>query len=244
MVVPDHSLRLLVVDDDPKLRSYLRQGIEENGIECHVAADAEQALAALRQETAFDLVLLDVMMPGRSGWDLLAELRSGGDETPVIFLTARNAVDERVKGLRLGADDYIIKPFAFSELMARIDAVVRRRRPERTLQIEDLGIDLDERRAWRGSRSIETSPREFELLRTLAEAQGQVLSRSQLLRSVWGIDFDTGTNVVEVLVARLRRKLDCSGTALLRTVPGEGYRLGPGATDLADTGQGDEEVSA
>ena len=220
-------MRCLVVDDDPKFRGYISSGLRESGIECQTAADGSAALAVLESplETPFDLILMDVMMPVQSGWELLHDLRERGRETPVIFVTARDAVEERVKGLKLGADDYIIKPFAFDELLARIDAVLRRRRSMAPIAYADLVLDLARRVVMRAGKSIELSPREFDLLRTLLMNQDKVLSRRQLLHEVWGIDFDPETNVVDVHVARLRRKLDRLGKPLIHTVRGEGYRL-------------------
>ena len=222
--------KLLIVDDDPKFRDYVARGLADSGVESASAADGEAALAAVLGATgkgaaAFDLILLDVMMPGQSGWDFLTELRGRGVDTPVIFVTARDAVDERIKGLGLGADDYIIKPFAFAELLARIDAVLRRGQRAATLSVGDLRIDLHERRVHRGERWIELSTREFDLLRALAEARGAVCSRPELLERVWGITFDPETNTVDVNVARLRRKLGKDGAELIQTVVGQGYRL-------------------
>jgi DNA-binding response OmpR family regulator len=202
----------------------------DSGMECELAPDADTAEGFLRGQGSFDVVLLDVMMPGRSGWDFLADLRSAGDETPVLFLSARGQVDERIRGLTLGADDYIVKPFEFRELLARIEAVSRRRKAIPVLAIGELRIDLGRRVVELGGRRIETSVREFDLLRTLVEAHGAVLSRAELLRRVWGVDFDPGTNVVEVLVARLRQKLGRQGRASIETVPGEGYRFHRSAT--------------
>lgn len=219
-------MKILFVDDDPKLREILGEGLAEAGFEARGAADAEQARVACR-ESGFDLILLDVMLPGDSGFDLLRELRESGVTTPVIFLTARQAVDERVQGLKLGADDYVIKPFAFEELFARIDAVLRRREASTTGPI-DLGrLQIDELArtvAYEGQR-IEMSPREFELLQTLAHSVGRTISRSELLSTIWGIEFEPGTNVVEVLVARLRRRLNQVVSPRIETVVGEGYRL-------------------
>jgi two-component system copper resistance phosphate regulon response regulator CusR len=220
-------MRVLVVDDDPKLRSYVSAGLRESGMQCEAAADAREALEILDRTRAepFDVILLDVMMPGRDGWELLHDLREAGRETPVMFVTARDAVEERVKGLQLGADDYIIKPFAFDELLARIQAVVRRRQAMGPVEYSDLRIDLARRAVWRSGKPIDLSPREFDLLRVLLARRERVVSRPELLHEVWGIDFDPGTNVVDVHVARLRRKLERQGPPLVRTVRGEGYML-------------------
>jgi len=217
-------MRLLVVDDDPKFRQFMHQGLEVNGIASVVAGSAAEAESALEKEGPFDLILLDVMMPGPSGWDFLEAHRNGGASTPVIFVTARHAVEDRVKGLRLGADDYIIKPFEFAELLARIEAVVRRQSLSE-LVVGDLRIDLDRRLIERAGVRIEISPREFDLLQFMAREPGKVFSREELLREVWDIDFDPGTNVVNVQIARLRRKLAFHGPELIHTVKGSGYVL-------------------
>ncbi len=226
-------MRCLVVDDDPKFRSYVSSGLEQWGIACQTAPDGAAALEVLDQvgEGAFDLILLDVMMPVKTGWELLHDLRERGRETPVIFITARDTVEERVKGLKLGADDYIIKPFAFEELLARIDAVIRRRQSLPPLEYADLQLDLGRRLALRGGKKIELSPREFDVLRWLVMHHDRVVSRTELLHEVWGIDFDPETNVVDVHVARLRKKIDKHGRPLIQTVRGEGYVIQmPGST--------------
>ena len=199
-----------------------------SGCSCTTAADGDEAWRRLSstEEPAPDLVLLDVMMPGSSGWALLERMREAAMDVPVIFVTARDAVEERVHGLGLGADDYVIKPFALSELLARIEAVLRRRKASETLAFEDLRLDPSRRRVWRGERQVDLSPREFDLLRTLIERQGRTVSRPELLREAWNIDFDPETNVVDVHVRRLRAKLDRFGPELIRTVRGEGYCLG------------------
>jgi len=220
------TVKLLIVDDDPQILSYVQRLLEGQGSECMTARAAGEALDILEKtDSPFDVILLDVSLPGRSGWEILDELRAGGDETPVIFLTGHHAVEERVKGLELGADDYIIKPFAASELLARVDAVVRRRQSLPVLEVGDLRLDLGRRIATRGEQRVDVSPREFDLLRTLMEARGGVLSRAQLLRDVWDLKFDPGTKVVEVQVARLRRKLDRTGPPMIQTLVGEGYRI-------------------
>jgi DNA-binding response OmpR family regulator len=219
-------MRLLIVDDDPKLRSYVCAGLEQSGIEGVPAPDGQSALAILEDDSrGFDLILLDVMMPEVTGWDLLADLRERGRETPVIFVTARDSVEERVRGLRLGADDYVIKPFAFQELIARIEVVIRRRKELPPIEVGDLKLDLARRQARRGDKSIDLSPREFDLLLALVRAEGRTLSRTELLRDVWGIEGEPATNLVDVHIGRLRRKIDAHGPSLIHTVRGEGYRL-------------------
>jgi two-component system OmpR family response regulator len=222
-------MRLLVVDDDPKFRSFVAAGLEQSGNECEAVPDGGAALERLAQATRpnFDMILLDVMMPVKNGWEFLHDIRERGRETPVIFVTARDSVEERVKGLRLGADDYIIKPFAFEELLARIDSVVRRRKSLAPIELGDLRLDLAHRSVARAGHKVDLSPREFDLLRVLLTQPEKVFSRAELLLEVWGIDFDPGTNVVDVHVARLRRKLERTGASVLQTSRGEGYRIAP-----------------
>ncbi len=227
-------LRVLLIDDDPKFRAFAKSGLCESGFACTTAANAEEALAALSEvahEQPFDTILLDIMMPGMSGWQLLEHIRSRDADVPIIFVTARESVDERVRGLRKGADDYIIKPFAFSELLARIEAVVRRRRSA-LLRISNLRLDLIKRHASVGESPIELSPKEFDLLRVLVEHKGEVLSRRALLQEVWRTNRDPGTNIVEVHVARLRRKLSSVDGPAIRNIRGHGYAIvEPGAED-------------
>lgn len=232
-------MQLLLVDDDPKFRSFMQRGLQESGMRIETAQSGEEATRLLEERGpgAFDLLLLDVMLPQSSGWDVLERLRKRGDPTPVIFLTARSAVEERVKGLRLGADDYVIKPFEFSELLARIEAVRRRHTTPSALSVGKLRLDLEHRRVECGRVRIEMSPREFELLLTMARAKGRVLSREELLEKVWGMQFDPGTNVVNVLVARLRRRLEPWAPDMIRTVVGEGYMLDPDAPDRDPAGE-------
>jgi DNA-binding response OmpR family regulator len=222
-------VKILIVDDDPKLRGFVAKGLAEHGIESLSAGDGAEAQRVLAAAGPVkpDLILLDVMMPGKSGLDFLEEMRAGGSDIPVIFVTARRAVEERVQGLRRGADDYILKPFEFDELIARIEAVVRRRQSIPVFEIGDLRIDVARRIVERGGERIDLSPKEFDLLRTLAEARGRVVTRTELLSVVWGINFDPETNVVDALVARLRRRLDRTGPQLIETAIGEGYRLRP-----------------
>jgi two-component system copper resistance phosphate regulon response regulator CusR len=218
-------LKILVVDDDPKYRSYMQKGLTESGMICSLAPDGETALQMLRKDK-FDLVLLDVMLPGLQGWDVLEAMRAQNLRTPVIFITARDAVDERIRGLRSGGDDYIVKPFAFAELVARIHVVLRRNQTQTSLKISDLEIDLLAHKATRGGKVIDLTPTEFALLRALADRNGEPATRTELLQSVWNIDFDPGTNVVEVQIRRLRRKIDEPfGAPLIQTVRGVGYAL-------------------
>jgi two-component system copper resistance phosphate regulon response regulator CusR len=224
-------LKLLLVDDDPKFRRIMQSGLSESGIECAAAGDGRSAREALRTSGPFDLILLDLMMPEESGWEFYDALRASGDATPVVFLTARHAVEERVRGLRLGAEDYIMKPFEFSELLARLEVVLRRAQRQ-TIRVGELLLDLQRRFAVLAGVRIEMSPREFDLLLALAKAQGQPRSREELLREVWGIDFEPGSNVVAVQVSRLRRRIEHGGRVLIHTVPGGGYALresSPGA---------------
>ncbi|HZL99688.1 MAG TPA: response regulator transcription factor [Planctomycetota bacterium] len=218
-------MKILIVDDDPKIRSFVARGLRESGVECESAEDGEAALARLRSQP-FDLVLLDVMLPGIQGWDVLETVRREGLTVPVIWVTARDELEERVKGLELGGDDYVVKPFAFAELLARIQAVSRRHALSRVRRIADLEIDPVAGTARRSGRLLDLTRMEYTLLRKLADSEGQAVSRGELLKSVWGIEFDPGTNVVDVHVRRLRRKLDAPfPMPLIHTVRGAGYRL-------------------
>ena len=220
-------MRILIVDDDPKFRGTIADGLRQCQHTCETADSSAQAweIVSAPDREPFDIVLLDVMMPESSGWELLQRMRGAGHDVPVIFVTARDAVEERVRGLELGADDYVIKPFALSELLARIEAVARRHKTSEILSVADLRLDPSRRRLWRGDRQVDLSPREFDLLRALLVHRGRTLSRPELLRDAWGIEFDPETNVVDVHVRRLRLKLDRFGPGLIETVRGEGYRL-------------------
>lgn len=220
-------MKILIVDDDPKLRGFVAKGLETHGIDSVSASDGAEALSVLERSVTDrpDLILLDVMMPGKSGMEFLEELRRRGHDLPVIFVTARRGVEDRVKGLRIGADDYVLKPFEFDELLARIEAVIRRRQSVPVFELGDLRIDVARRIVERAGQRIELSPKEFDLLRTLAEARGRVVTRTELLKVVWGITFDPETNVVDALVARLRRRLDRGAGSMIDTVIGQGYRL-------------------
>lgn len=215
---------ILIIDDDPRLRDTLVRGLERAGHEARAVDGGSAARAALAERPA-EMILLDVMMPDEEGWEVLAALRASGDRTPVIFVTARDGVDERVKGLEAGADDYIIKPFAFDELLARITAVARRHATAARLSIGPVELHPSILVAVVHDRRIELSPREFGLLSALVEARGETVERATLLRKVWGIEFDPGTNTVDVHVARLRRRLGPADAGLIRTVVGHGYAL-------------------
>lgn len=218
-------MKVLIIDDDPGVRKFLARVLDVHGWESEAVARPSEARPVLA-EADFDAILLDVSMPGETGWEFLEAIRAEGDDTPVIFLTAHQTVEERVRGLRLGADDYVVKPFEPDELIARLEAVYRRRHSMPVLTVGPLRIDLARRVVELDGERIEISPREFEVLGELVQARGQTLSKAELLRRVWGIDFDPGTKVVEVQVARLRRKLARTGGQLIQTVIGEGYRLG------------------
>lgn len=220
-------MRMLLVDDEPDFLSYLEIGLAEHGIETESARSGDEAKAVLegRVRGHFDLILLDVKMPGQSGWDLLYELRQAGEEVPVIFVTGETELPDKIRGLGLGADDFIGKPFVFEELVARAEAVLRRRNALPTIQHGEVEMDLATRKVQRAGRPVELSPREFDLLLALARARGEVLSREVLLRDVWDMAFDPSTNVLDVHIGRLRKKLDRGGRPLIQNVRGEGYRL-------------------
>jgi len=220
-------MKILIVEDESKTAGYLRKGLVENGFVVDVAEDGETGLH-LGQEGPYDLIVLDIMLPRRDGWSLISELRRTGKETPVLILTARDAVQDRVKGLELGADDYLVKPFAFSELLARVRSILRRGpgRHQEKLLVSDLEIDLVRHRAARAGRRLDLTPKEFLLLSLLARHAGDVLSRTLIAEQVWDMNFDGGTNVVDVHVGRLRSKVDEPfGHPLIHTVRGVGYVL-------------------
>ena len=220
-------MRVLVVEDERKTAEYLRKGLSEHGFVVDVAENGEDGLHLASTED-YALVILDVMMPGRDGWSVLADLRKSGKETPVLFLTAKDALDDKVKGLELGADDYMVKPFAFSELLARIRTILRRGpgRQRETLRVGDLEIDFFKHKASRAGRRLDLSPKEFATLWLLASHHGEVMSRTLISEQVWDINFDSDANVVDVAILRLRRKVDEPfSTSLIHTVRGVGYVL-------------------
>ncbi|MFM0629688.1 MULTISPECIES: heavy metal response regulator transcription factor [Paraburkholderia] len=224
-------MRILVIEDELKTAAYLKKGLEESGYAVDVANDGPQGLI-LAQEEEYDVIVLDVMLPGMDGWTIVKTLRATRT-TPVLFLTARDDVDDRVRGLELGADDYLVKPFAFVELLARVRTLARRGPPRESelIKVGDLEMDVNRRRVKRGGMRIDLTPREFSLLQLLARRQGEVLSRTQIASYVWDMNFDSDTNVVEVAIRRLRTKIDDNfPVKLIHTVRGVGYVL-----ELKDT---------
>ena len=215
--------RILIAEDEYRIASFLEKGLRANGFVTAVVADGNAVVAAAR-DGDFDLMVLDLGLPGRDGLAALAEIRSRGERLPVIVLTARDAVPDRVAGLEQGADDYVTKPFSFEELLARIRVRLREVGADEPtlLRSGELVLDLRTRRANVGERSVELTAREFALAETFLRHPGQVLSREQLLSHVWGYDFDPGSNVVDVYIRYLRRKL---GSDRIETVRGMGYRL-------------------
>lgn len=221
-------MRILVIEDEKKTAAFLREGLTEAGFITDVAEDGEEGrFRALDMD--YDLIILDAMLPRVDGWSLIFELRRSGKSVPVLFLTARGEVQDRVRGLELGADDYLVKPYAFTELLARVRALLRRggeRRAPEVLQIADLRVDLLARRAQRGALKLDLAPKEFALLSLLARRQGEVLSRLVIAEQVWDMNFDSDSNVVDVAVRRLRRKVDDPfPVKLIHTVRGMGYVL-------------------
>ncbi len=219
-------MRILVIEDEKKTAAFLAKGLREAGFAVDLALDGEAGLATARAGR-FDLLIVDIMLPKKDGWTLVEELRAGRVQTPVIFLTARDSVRDRVKGLELGADDYVVKPFAFSELLARVRSLLRRTPARRDkLRIADLEIDTRHQRAERGGVRLNLTPKEFLLLAHLARSVGEVVSRDEIAEHVWDIGFKTDTNVVDVVVRRLRAKVDDPfKTKLVRTIRGMGYVL-------------------
>jgi two-component system, OmpR family, response regulator len=220
-------MHVLVVEDEVKMAALIRRGLGEQGLAVDVADSGEDAVAMARA-SAYDAIVLDVMLPGIDGFEACRRLRLEGIWSPVLMLTARGALEDRVAGLDGGADDYLTKPFSFAELLARLRALVRRGQSERPAIVEvgELRLDPAARQAWRGGTEIELSAKEFALLETFMRRPGYVLSRSQLLDQVWEYDFEHRSNVIEVYIRYLRRKIDLPfGVASLETVRGAGYRL-------------------
>jgi two-component system OmpR family response regulator len=221
--------RLLLVDDEENLRSMLEAALRHSGFEVDPVANGRAALEAV-EATKPDLVVLDVMLPDLDGFDVVKRLRSGGDRTPVLFLTARDATEDRVRGLTLGGDDYLVKPFSLDELVARITAVLRRAGvadDDRELRCADLVMDDEAHLVTRAGAEVALSPTEYNLLRYLLVNQGRVVSKAQILDHVWDYDFGGDGGVVETYIGYLRRKLDTTEPRLIQTIRGVGYTLRP-----------------
>ena len=220
-------MRILIVEDEKKTAAFLSKGLSEAGFIVDVEENGEQGLLlALGKD--YDLVVLDVMLPGRDGWSILATLRQAGKKIPILFLSARDAVEERIKGLELGADDYLIKPFAFSELLARVRLLLRRGpvRISESLRVADLEIEFARQKATRNGNRLDLTAKEFALLSLLMRRTGEVLSRTLIADQVWDINFDSDTNVIDVAIRRLRGKVDDPfENKLIHSVRGVGYVL-------------------
>lgn len=221
-------MRLLVVEDEHKTGDYLQKGLSEAGFQVALARSGlDGHHLAMTEE--FDLIVLDVMLPDVDGWRILASIKDAGKTTPVLFLTARDSIEDRVKGLELGADDYLVKPFAFAELLARVRTLLRRGAVSPgsdTLALGDLELDIAKRRAVRAGQRITLTNKEFALLELLVRRQGEVLPRSLIASQVWDMNFDSDTNVIDVAIRRLRAKIDDPfEPKLIQTVRGMGYKL-------------------
>jgi len=229
-------MRLLIVEDEIKTGDYLKQGLTEAGFQVSLVRNGLDG-HHLAMTEVFDLIVLDVMLPDVNGWRIVQSIRERNNLTPVLFLSARDSVDDRVKGLELGADDYLIKPFAFSEVLARVRSLIRRGQTIATpdlLQVADLQLDIPKRRVMRSGVKIALSHKEFSLLELLMRRSGEVLPRSLIASQVWDMNFDSDTNVIDVAIRRLRAKVDDNFTPkLIHTVRGMGYKLENEQTDEA-----------
>jgi len=221
-------MRLLVVEDEAKTGDYLKQGLSEAGFQVSLARNGLDG-HHLAMTELFDVIILDVMLPDVSGWKILQSLREADNKTPVLFLSARDSIDDRVKGLELGADDYLIKPFAFAEVLARVRTLIRRgvvQTVDDILIVADLEMDIPKRKIQRAGKRILLSNKEFSLLELLLRREGEVLPRSLIASQVWDMNFDSDTNVIDVAIRRLRAKVDDDFTIkLIHTVRGMGYKL-------------------
>lgn len=218
-------MRILIIEDERRSREFLAKGLAENGFLADTAEDGQTGLY-LAEDREYDLVVLDVMLPVMDGWSVLRAMRARGIQTPVLFLTAKDTVPDRVKGLELGADDYLVKPFAWAEFLARLRTLLRRgpARQAEVLRLADLELDLPRMKARRGGKVVDLTAKEFQLLSLLARRSGDVLSRTTLAEQVWDMNFSTDSNAVDVAMGRLRRKVDEGfGRRLIHTVRGLGY---------------------
>jgi two-component system OmpR family response regulator len=231
-------LNILVIEDDRTIGKTLLKGFQEAGYECVWAVNGKTGLEKATTQQA-DVIVLDLMLPEIDGMELLSRLRSEGIQTPVVILTAKGTVNERVEGLEAGADDYIVKPFAFAELKARVEAVARRSsvRPSTTVSAGDISLDLTNHRAMLENKDVELTPTEFSILELLLRHNGQVVTRKMLCEHVWGFEWDGPTNVIEVHITRLRRKLDGDGNSRIATVRGRGYSFVSTTELFNDSGQ-------
>ena len=218
-------MRILLVEDEVKTLAYLKKGLTEQGFVVDTAEDGLNGLF-LAEQNEYDLIILDIMLPQLDGWSIIQKLRKTNKTVPVLFLSARDSIEDRVKGLELGADDYLVKPFAFSELLARIRSILRRGHVQQkeVLQIADLQIDLLKHKVHRANKHIDLTPKEFSLLSLLARREGEVLSRTLIAEQVWDMNFDSDTNIIDVAIRRLRQKIDTGFTVkLIHTIRGVGY---------------------
>ncbi len=220
-------MKILIVEDEEKTSAFLSKGLTENGFIVDVAKDGQDGLF-LTQTESYSLIILDVMLPIIDGWTIAKEIRSTTKHVPILFLTARDAIEDRVKGLEIGADDYLIKPFAFSELLARVKSLLRRGQVPQVdvIQIADLQIDLIRHKVTRANKELDLTPKEFALLVLLAKRKGEILTRTMIAEQIWDMNFDSDSNVVDVVVRRLRSKVDYPfSKKLIQTVRGVGYVL-------------------
>jgi len=221
-------MRILLVEDDPKTATYLQKGLSENGFIVDLAPNGKEGLFCATNY-AYDVVILDIMLPIIDGWNVLSSVREKNKSLPILVLTARDGVFDRVKGLELGADDYLVKPFAFSELLARIFSLLRRGQVIQSplmMTVDDLEIHLREHKVFRGGQKINLTAKEFSLLTLLAKHQGEILSRTMIIEEVWDMNFDCMTNIVDVMILRLRQKIDkLSSKKLIHCVRGVGYMM-------------------
>lgn len=223
------TMRILVIEDEARTADFIERGLKEKGHAVDVCRTGPEGLS-FAQGGEHDAIILDRMLPQMDGLTILKTLRAEDNQTPAIILSALGQIDHKVEGLKAGSDDYLVKPFAFSELLARLEAIVRRRDPraaEQTeLKVDDLRLDLERRRAFRGSREIDLLPREFAILEYMMRNAGRPVTRTMLLNHVWDYQFEPQANVVDVHISRLRRKIDAAGErALIETLRGEGYRI-------------------
>ena len=221
-------MKILVIEDEVKTGNYLKQGLSESGFSVDLARTGLDG-HHLARTSSYDLIVLDVMLPDINGWKIITSIRGAGDDTPVLFLTARDTIEDRVKGLELGGDDYLVKPFAFTELLARVRTLLRRPgsiTPSEILNVSDLNLDLLKRRANRGGTSIRLTNKEFSLLELLVRRKGEVLPRSLIASQIWDMNFDSDTNVIDVAIRRLRSKIDDPfEEKQIHTIRGMGYCL-------------------